>query len=231
MNPRILDGDLDLYQKEPDMISPNIPSLSRKSLEGFEPSKSTIKPSTKSFLDPLSKLFSTDKSLGLNDPNKVRSLTNSHFLNSSKPKVTNARSAENLLRIGGKSPMKRSITKKPETEKPKKKTLFDVLSNFYIAKKFIKTLKNVTSRRTPKFLSQKLFSVINDLSFFYDVWKQKEKQSENFTEDIVQIKRQNTHIFEIIHKKSRQFFENFGTFDNSSTFMIFWNLIHLAFIL
>ena len=231
MNPRILEGDLDFYQKEPDMISPNIPSLSRKSLDGFEPSKSTIKPST-ICLDPSSKHFSTDKSLGLNDPNKIRSLTNSHFMNFPKPKITNARSVENLLRIGGKSPMKRSITKKPETEKPKKKTLFEVLSNFYLAKKFINTLKNITSRRTPKFLSKKLFSVINDLSFFYDVWKQKEMQSrENFTEDIVKINRQNTHIFEIIQKKSRQFWENFGTFDNSSTFMIFWNVIHLALIL
>ena len=129
MNPRIQDGDFNLYQKEPDLISPHIPSLSRKSLEGFEPTKSSFKPNslcTKSLLDPSLKMI-TDKSLGLNDPRKLSSLTNSNFLTLSKQRITNAKSVDNILRVGApKSPIKRSTTKKPEVEKFKKKTLFEL---------------------------------------------------------------------------------------------------------
>ena len=67
---------------------------------------------------------------------------------------------------------------------PAKKTLFDVLSNFYLTKKFINTLKNLTSMRSPKFLSKNHFNIINDLVFFFDVWKQNEIDTEINTENI-----------------------------------------------
>ena len=214
MNPRILDRNISLNQKEPDQQSPKIPSMTRESYKSFEQIKS---------FRILSNLEIKALQLLESEPRKVDLLIKPNFKKNLKLIISD----ENP-----KSPLVKG-SKKCAFEKPKKKTLFEVLSNFYLAKKFINTLKNITSNRTPKFLTKNLFNVINDLAFFFDIWKQNEKEKED---DLIKnngekFKRQKTKLFEQIQKKSRQFVESFEVFDNSSTFMIFWNVIHLLFIL
>jgi len=45
-----------------------------------------------------------------------------------------------------------------------------VISNFYLAKKFISILKNATIFRRPKWLNPVHFKMINDRSFYKEGW-------------------------------------------------------------
>lgn len=228
MNPRIQEEDLGIYQKSPEQSSPKIPSLSRKSMRENDTDKSC-------------KIESFDAS------NKsAENIEFSHKINSVlSPKkkslqklMSNLKTYELMgkhsnFSISKQSPTKRSTPKKNILE-IKKKTLFDVFSNFYLTKKFINTLKSITSNRSPKFLSKHHFDIINDLSFFFDIWKKKD-QEENFengfTEKDKRFYKQKTISWEKIQKTTKEFFSKMQVFDSSSSFMIFWNILHLLFIL
>lgn len=57
---------------------------------------------------------------------------------------------------------------------PKKKTFYDVISNFYMTKKFMSILRGLTSTRTPKWLNNYHFEMINDICFFHTVYREQE---------------------------------------------------------
>lgn len=118
--------------------------------------------------------------------------------------------------------------KKLKIEKNKKKTLFEVMSNFYLTKKFINTLKMLTSNRTPKFLSEDHFAIINDLSFFFSVWKANEEKADL---NIKMFDRQNTHTIDFLRKKTKNFLSRLRVFESSSSFMIIWSVVQLLLIL
>lgn len=106
-----------------------------------------------------------------------------------------------------------------------------VISKFYLAKKFIDILKNVTSQRLPKFLSRFHFQIINDGTFFYDVWKH-HVQSKKEASSLEDYKEKSLRkVFRKIQKKLRVIKRKIKVFDNSSTFKIVWNVVHLMFIL
>ncbi len=117
------------------------------------------------------------------------------------------------------------IIKAERIPKIKKKTFLEFFSKFYLIKKFTNILKRVTLNRTPKFQSKENFNIINDLVFFSDVWKQNELKLNEKSMS------QKTLFLENLNKKTSHFFENFQVFDNSSIYMIIWNLFHLLFIL
>ena len=50
------------------------------------------------------------------------------------------------------------------------RTLYNVISNFYLAKKFISILRNATIFRRPKWLNPVHFKMINDRSFYKEGW-------------------------------------------------------------
>lgn len=118
---------------------------------------------------------------------------------------------------------------KNENNKPIRKAFYNLISKFYLAKKFINILKNITSRRLPKFLSKFHFQIINDVSFFYEFWKQEEKMKNEIHSD----NNKKNFIFkfaEILIQTYRKAIQNFQVFDNSSKFEISWNIMHLIFI-
>ena len=57
-----------------------------------------------------------------------------------------------------------------------KNVVFSDFENLF-DKKIINMLKAFTSFRTPKFLADQNFIIINDLAFFFGIWKQNDKNS------------------------------------------------------
>ena len=51
------------------------------------------------------------------------------------------------------------------------KTLYNLISDFYISKKFIGTLRDATIYRTPKRLKDNQLKMINDWSFYREGWE------------------------------------------------------------
>ena len=150
MNPRIQENNLAFYQKEPDISTPKCVSFPRKSIEENKSLGKSI------FNDRLCSSQSMD--VVAKKPNSMNSKPNLHF----QMKISSCKSVEMLRKpIFGfnlpKSPQHRKDGSPPIK---KKRTLFDVLSNFYLTKKFINTLKSITSKRSPKFLSQQHFDII-----------------------------------------------------------------------
>ena len=243
MNPRIDEADLCYYQKEPDKNTPHSPSAPLKTSKSLRIIDNNHN-NTLNYIPSL--IIGTKTSCNLDKSSQYKSLTLKKNMTSNF-KLSSSNSYDHILKRGSinncannfnanfnlKSPQNRK-SKRTSPDKTKKKTLFEVLSNFYLTKKFINTLKSITSQRSPKFLSQNHFNIINDLAFFFDIWKQDELknneklQGENNYSNFL---TQKTLIIEKIGNKTKQFFKNFRIFDNSSSFMIFWNIIHLAFIL
>ena len=97
--------------------------------------------------------------------------------------------------------------------KEKRKTFYDVITNFYLAKKFIRLLQMTTIRK-PRFLGDVHFNLIGDLSFDINVFRQ------------INLKES----FQKLNSKSNTFFrfhEAIRTFEPFSKFIFRWNLIHL----
>ena len=110
------------------------------------------------------------------------------------------------------------------------RTLLALISNLYLSKKFIKILKTITSWRTPDFLAKHNFDIINDLTFFHEIWKKKDypNKSSKHNENIFGITSQ---CREKIKKRIKTFVKKVKVFDKSSFFIIIWNVLHLFLIL
>jgi len=114
----------------------------------------------------------------------------------------------------GQSPRKQSKFNKEKKEKTS--SIYNVISKFYLAKKFINVLQ-MSSIRTPKFLGLKQFDLIGDTSFNFGSYKQitsgkTPKNSEKTKCD---------QIFCLFEKIKIEPFHPF------SKFLILWNLLHL----
>ena len=115
--------------------------------------------------------------------------------------------------------LSRKIEYKPQAKRlpqfgGKRKNLFDVLSNFYLLKKFVSTLK-MSNLRKPKFLGEINFNLIGDSSFDYDEFRTQTAQKPlKMTQ-----KKNICHIF--------RFMDSLKTFHPFSKFIMVWNLIHL----
>ena len=53
----------------------------------------------------------------------------------------------------------------------KKKTFYDVITNFYLTKKFVSILQRLTVIRKPKFLNESHFNLIGDKTFYYQAYQ------------------------------------------------------------
>lgn len=70
-----------------------------------------------------------------------------------------------------KSTHRRSLFKKETKRESKKLAFYNVISSFYLTKKFISILRNLTSFRKPKWLKELHFNMMNDLSFDYNSYQ------------------------------------------------------------
>ena len=99
--------------------------------------------------------------------------------------------------------------------KEKMKSLYDVITNLYLAKKFIRLLQMTTIRK-PKFLGETHFRLIGDMSFDLDSF-----QKDNFLHSsIKQINSKSKNLLLQCTGKIRPF-------EPFSQFIFFWNFLHL----
>ena len=146
-------------------------------------------------------------SLSKNESEIIKSERNiASFTNSS-----NEQSMQKLFRRKGTFKHSKFHYESPE----KKKNFYDVITNFYLVKKFISKLQ-MTTLRKPKFLGQFNFSLIGDASFNY--FSHKTHQNDKLTTKI----RENNYIMEIL-----LYFDRIKTFHPFSKFILFWDFLHL----
>lgn len=114
---------------------------------------------------------------------------------------------------------------------PPQKTLYSVISNFYITKKFIMLLRNATVYRRPKWLKSMHFKMINDWSFWEDGWRNADENSENQNNNNMRIKRKLQKIKEkCVKLKNNAEYYFPKTFDPTTKFRVLWDLLHLMII-
>ena len=132
----------------------------------------------------------------------------------------------------------------------KKKTFYDVISNFYMTKKFMSILRGLTSTRTPKWLNNYHFETINDISFFHTVYREQEynnlineeksKKDKLFNEKFKLYSTLKTYflkkkggrqLLDLYEKYSEKFDKIFQVFDPSKSFIICWESLILLCIL
>ena len=111
-----------------------------------------------------------------------------------------------------------------------KRRFFNVISKLYLTKKFINILRGQNSKLTPKFLSPKHFNIINDLSFFYDVWK-KSFARKTLEKKLSFFDKKTISSVENALKKTVNFLHDMRLFDNSMGFIIFWNSTNAIIIM
>jgi len=131
----------------------------------------------------------------------------------------------------------------------KKKTFYDVIANFYMAKKFMSILRGLTSTRTPKWLNNYHFETINDISFFHSVYREQEynnlmNDEKNKTESIFNDKFKlysKMKTFFLKKKKGRELLDYYEKFvekmekifhvlDPSKSLIICWETLILLCI-
>ena len=98
------------------------------------------------------------------------------------------------------------------------------LSSYLSVKKFILNLKTISQRKTPKLLSQKNNSFINDLSFDYKFWKKYIKNNDKQNKKIKEAYPGKNGYFDLILKIGMRCLSKIQVFDTSMIFMILWNI-------
>lgn len=126
-----------------------------------------------------------------------------------------------LLRPGLLS---RNPAENPNEHEKKPKSFYGVISNFYLIRKFIMLLKNLTSKRTPKYLSKYHFELINDRAFVYEEYVRSniEKSPEMSKKKTISTFQKICLFFVKIYLNSSKYF---GIFDVNQSFTMFWNAI------
>lgn len=99
----------------------------------------------------------------------------------------------------------------------KKKNFYDVITNFYLIKKFIKVLQTSTARK-PKFLNEKHFDLIGDKAFDYFSFKKQQNYEKSFLNS--SMRGQNLG-------KLWRFALDGKTFHPFSKWIFLWNINHL----
>lgn len=95
----------------------------------------------------------------------------------------------------------------------------------YLVFKFVNILKGlVPSVRKPNFLQKYHFDLINDLSFFQEIWISTNEKKQNINKTFLKIK---TTALENLKKKTCKLVKKIKLFDNSMGLMIVWNLMCL----
>ena len=126
----------------------------------------------------------------------------------------------------------------------KKRTFYDVISNFYMTKKFISILRGLTSTRTPKWLNNYHFETINDISFFHSVYREQEydmlMNEEKSKKDKLKLyskmktyilkKKGGRQMLEFYEKVVETFNKTLIVFDPSKAFIIWWETLILLCI-
>ena len=102
----------------------------------------------------------------------------------------------------------------------------NVTKTFFLLRKFATALKSLTLKKIPVFLSPKNLKIINDLSFFYDVWKK------TLSHDDKRGLRTSFHQFlidliELASRRIRIIMKHLIIFESSWSSMTIWNLIYL----
>ena len=109
----------------------------------------------------------------------------------------------------------------------RKKKLMGLISNLFLSKRFIKILKTLTAIRTPKFLASRNFTIINDLTFFYDIWK----KSQMIVGGYQIAEKFNCLLGEKFIRKMQTIAKKLIVFDTSSSFIAIWSIIQVMLIL
>ena len=169
-----LDSDRTLLQSQNYLISFQQQSPKNKNeiskIKKFGPNlKPNIKPNLKS---------NSKKSVSLKEEQKSIVKTQSVFFKKFTTKV-NDNDFLKIKKIDNDEIFRRSfhsnkkIQKKMIQDTPKK-TFYNVISDFYLAKSFIHKLKNISKFRLPDKLKYKHYSMINDWSYFPNIFNKKD---------------------------------------------------------
>ena len=95
------------------------------------------------------------------------------------------------------------LEQSPLSKKDKKKTFYDVITNFYLIKKFVAVLQSVTSIRKPKFMNEWHFNLIKDLTFFYSIY-QEQTEGENNVAASAEFHKQGTSLIRLFTIKTQK---------------------------
>ena len=236
------------YQKEPENISPFCTSLTReinlnmnfeKRLDETEgtkpftekmPIKIPIEPIKETSIigEIIGEIASSRENRGSINHNSIENMVCNNTLHFTDNLQATLPPSMNLpINDCSQSAFNNTTSKKDKSEKEKRtNTLLALISNIYLTKKFIKTLKTITSLRTPDFVAKKNFNIINDLCFYYDIWIKRGNSTPNH--DYSRLK---TLLFEKSIKQLKNLIKKISVFENSSIFLMIWNIIHIFFIL
>lgn len=231
MNPRMGRNDLNSYKKNSGINLPISPPISKSSFR-----EKLFEKATKIHIKNEEKEIICQKNINLEtrlekSSNMAKSLKSSIYLDEEFKKN------KKFLKSPTQSPKPQNKKNKSPPFEKKKKTLFEVLSNFYITKKFISNLRSISSYRTPKFLSKIHFSLINDRIFFFEIWSREKKNEEKILEKNSDQSRVNRIIsfFKMSMSNGNKIvfnlFEKIPVFDFNSKTIFLWNLIHIFLIL
>ena len=154
--------------------------------------------------------------------------------------VANDLSEKNPETLSNKSLLKGGARPSRDgSKKLGKKNLYALISNFYITKKFIQTLRNSTFYRRPRWLKPGHFRMINDWSFWFDGWKMLNSEEQGSLETDSSHLRQKKG-FNVMLKKGKKFTVFFfkrlielvpETFDPYHKFRVLWDMLHLMIII
>ena len=129
---------------------------------------------------------------------------------------------------------KNAKDEKEENKPIIQKTLYGVISNFYLAKKFISLLRNSTIYRRPKWLKSNHFRMINDWSFWENGWDlQRDEEGEIQSKWILKVKMKKIYRnFKEQLVKIKPILMNFipHTYDPTNNFRVLWDILHLLII-
>ncbi len=123
---------------------------------------------------------------------------------------------------------------KTKTIIDKKKTFYDVITNFYLTKKFVSILERLTIVRKPKFMNESHFNLIGDQTFYYHVYQhqmEKKKIKENGlingNSSIKNILAKSKNEFQLKIKKIFSFQFKFQVFHPFSLYILFMDLLNV----
>ena len=127
----------------------------------------------------------------------------------------------------------KSYRKSKLYKEEQKKTLYNVISDFYLTKKFISLLRNSTFYRRPKWLKDIHFRMINDWSFRQDGWNMLNNEDAGGANQ-----EKNSKACNMFRKFKKGFIKQIKklgeivpeTFDPTQKFRVCWDLMHLMII-
>jgi len=122
-------------------------------------------------------------------------------------------------------------------EKEKKKTFYDIITSFYLTKKFISILESLSVFSRPKHMSEAQFNLIGDSSFFYPIYQEDLEKSglkknlnsrtKSIGNSIIRLMTIQKNTMKKTLTKIKCLQIHIPTFHPFSIYILFWDLLNL----